>query len=254
MIKIGIIGGSGLEDPQILSNACEEEVATPYGKPTSILKHGMIKDKEVVLISRHGKHHQYSPTQVNYRANLYALKEAGVTHILATTACGSLKEEIGRAHFVVLDQFIDFTRHRINTYADNFENGIVHAPMAMPFDETLRGLFITAATQLKFPVHPKGTVVTIEGPRFSTKAESKMFQCWGADVINMSVATEAALANELKIPYAAIAMSTDYDCWKDDEAPVSWDEILKIFNQNADNVKKILIDVIGRIELHQPVR
>ena len=247
MIKIGIIGGSGLEDPQILSNVHEEEVSTPYGKPTSVLTHGIINEKEVVLISRHGKQHQYSPTEVNYRANLFALKEAGVTRILATTACGSLKEEIGRGHFVVLDQFIDFTKHRISTYADKFESSVVHTPMATPFDETLRGLFFTAATQLNFPVHPKGTVVTIEGPRFSTKAESKMFQLWGADVINMSVATEASLANELKIPYAAIAMSTDYDCWKDDEAPVSWEEILKIFYQNADNVKKILIDVIGRI-------
>ena len=236
-----------MEDPQILSNVHEEEVSTPYGKPTSVLKHGMINEKEVILISRHGKHHEYSPTEVNYRANLYALKEAGVTHILATTACGSLKEEIGRGHFVVLDQFIDFTKHRIDTYADTFENGIVHTPMAEPFDEILRGLFFSAATQLNLPVHVKGTVVTIEGPRFSTKAESKMFQRWGADVINMSVATEAALANELKIPYAAIAMSTDYDCWKDDEAPVSWEEILEIFHQNADNVKQILIEVIGRI-------
>jgi 5'-methylthioadenosine phosphorylase len=247
MIKIGIIGGSGLEDPQILSNVREEEVSTPYGKPTSPLTHGIINGKEVILIARHGKHHQYSPTEVNYRANLYALKHAEVTHILSTTACGSLKEEIGRSHFVVLDQFIDFTRHRINTYADKFETGIVHPPMATPFDETLRELLFTAATQLNFPVHPKGTVITIEGPRFSTKAESKMFKLWGADVINMSVATEAALANELKIPYAAIAMSTDYDCWKEDEPPVSWEEILKIFHQNADNVKEILIDVIGRI-------
>ena len=247
MIKIGIIGGSGLEDPQILNNVHEEEVSTPYGKPTSVLKHGMINEKEVILISRHGKHHEYSPTEVNYRANLYALKEAGVTHILATTACGSLKEEIGRGHFVVLDQFIDFTKHRINTYAEKFASGIVHVAMATPFDETLRGLFFAAARQLNFPVHPKGTVVTIEGPRFSTKAESKMFQLWGADVINMSVATEASLANELQIPYAAIAMSTDYDCWKEDEAPVSWEAVLKIFQQNADNVKKILIEVIGRI-------
>lgn len=248
MIKIGIIGGSGLEDPQLLRNVHEEEVTTPYGKPSSHLTYGIINNKEVILISRHGKQHQYSPTEVNYRANVFALKEAGATHILATTACGSLKEEIGRSHFVVLDQFIDFTKHRINTYAEKFENGIVHTPMATPFDETLRALFFTAATQLNFAVHPKGTVVTIEGPRFSTKAESKMFQRWGADVINMSVATEAALAAELKIPYAAIAMSTDYDCWKDDEPPVSWEEILKIFHLNADNVKKILIEVIGKIE------
>ncbi len=247
MLKIGIIGGSGLEDPKLLNNIREEEVSTPYGNPTSVLTHGTINDKEVVLISRHGKQHQFSPTEVNYRANMFALKEAGVTHILATTACGSLKEEIGRGHFVVLDQFIDFTKHRINTYADSFANGIVHTPMATPFDENLRELFFQSATSLGFPVHQNGTVVTIEGPRFSTKAESKMFRLWGADVINMSIATEAALANELKIPYAAIAMSTDYDCWKDDEAPVSWEEILKVFHQNADNVKRVLVDVIGRM-------
>ena len=247
MLKIGIIGGSGLEDPKLLNNIREEEVSTPYGNPTSVLTHGTINDKEVVLISRHGKQHQFSPTEVNYRANMFALKEAGVTHILATTACGSLKEEIGRGHFVILDQFIDFTKNRINTYADSFANGIVHAPMATPFDETLRELFFQSATSLGFPVHQNGTVVTIEGPRFSTKAESKMFRLWGADVINMSIATEAALANELKIPYAAIAMSTDYDCWKDDEAPVSWEEILKVFHQNADNVKGVLVDVIGRM-------
>lgn len=247
MLKIGIIGGSGLEDPKLLNNIREEEVSTPYGKPTSALTHGSLNGKEVVLLSRHGKQHQFSPTEVNYRANMYALKESGVTHILATTACGSLKEEIGRGHFVVLDQFIDFTRHRINTYADSFANGIVHTPMATPFDNTLRELLIQSADSLGFPFHQLGTVVTIEGPRFSTKAESKMFRLWGADVINMSVATEAALANELKIPYAAIAMSTDYDCWKDDEAPVSWEEILKVFHQNADNVKKLLVDLIGRM-------
>jgi 5'-methylthioadenosine phosphorylase len=247
MIKIGIIGGSGLEDPKLLTNIKEEEVSTPYGNPTSVLTHGTIKDKEVVLISRHGKQHQFSPTEVNYRANLFALKQAGVTHIVATTACGSLKEEIGRGHFVVLDQFIDFTKHRINTYADKFTNGVIHTPMATPFDENLRKLFFQSATSLNFPVHQNGTVVTIEGPRFSTKAESKMFRLWGADVINMSIATEAALANELNIPYAAIAMSTDYDCWKDDEAPVSWEDILKVFHQNADNVKKVLVEVIGRL-------
>ena len=247
MIKIGIIGGSGLEDPQFLRHVREEEVTTIYGKPTSALTHGTINGKEVVLISRHGKQHQYSPTEVNYRANVLALKEAGVTHILATTACGSLRAEIGRGHFVVLDQFIDFTKHRISTYADKFESGVVHTAMADPFDETLRGLLFASASGLNLPVHPKGTVVTIEGPRFSTRAESKMFQLWGADVINMSVATEASLANELKIPYAAIAMSTDYDCWKEDEAPVSWEEILKIFHQNASNVKQILVDVIGRM-------
>jgi 5'-methylthioadenosine phosphorylase len=247
MLKIGIIGGSGLEDPQILSNVTSTDVDTPYGKPTAPLISGTIHSKEVVLISRHGQQHQYSPTEVNYRANIFALKEAGVTHILATTACGSLKEEIGRGHFVILDQFIDFTKHRINTFAHSFKEGIVHAPMANPFNETLRALLFNTTQELNLPAHPSGTVITIEGPRFSTKAESKMFKQWGADVINMSVATEAALANEMQIPYAAIAMSTDYDCWKEDETPVSWEEVLKIFHQNADSVKKILTEAIKNI-------
>lgn len=248
MLKIGIIGGSGLEDPNLLQQITTREIDTPYGKPSSVLTIGKYDNKEVVLISRHGKQHEFSPTEVNYRANVFALKEAGVSHIIATTACGSLREEIRRGDFVMLDQFIDFTKHRINTFADSFRQGVVHAPMATPFDEALRKLLFETASELGFPVHPKGTVVTIEGPRFSTRAESNMFRLWGADVINMSVATEAALANELSIPYAAIAMCTDYDCWKTDEAPVSWEEILKIFHQNADRVKQLLVNCLGKID------
>lgn len=246
-MKIGIIGGSGLEDPQILSNASTQEFETPYGKPSAALISGNLMEKEVVLLSRHGLSHQFSPSEVNYRANIHALKQAGVTHIIATTACGSLREEIERGHFVILDQFIDFTRHRINTFADSFANGIVHTPMATPFNNRIRNKLHEAACSLNLPVHSKGTVITIEGPRFSTKAESKMFQSWGADVINMSIATEAALANELQIPYGAIAMSTDYDCWKEDETPVSWEEILNIFHQNAASVKEILKKTVAML-------
>ena len=247
IIKIGIIGGSGLENPEIMNEALSIEVSTPYGAPSGPLTEGKIAGKNVILLSRHGKTHQYAPSEVNYRANVFALKQAGCTHIIATTACGSLKEEIGRGHFVVLDQFIDFTRLRINTYADSFANGIVHTPMAEPFDQSIRNILIQSAQELLLPIHEKGTVITIEGPRFSTKAESHMFRSWGADVINMSVATEAALANELNVPYAAIAMSTDYDCWKDDEAPVSWEEILKIFHQNATKVQELLIKTISKM-------
>ncbi len=247
MVKVGIIGGSGLDDPNIIGNAEEITVETPYGSPSSALTAGKIGGVDVVIMARHGKGHRLSPTQVNYRANIHALKEAGVTHILATTACGSLREEIDRGHFVILDQFIDFTKHRITTFHESFENGAVHTGMAEPFDGELREKLFSTAKELGFPVHEKGTVVTIEGPRFSSKAESKMFRLWGADVINMSVAPEAILANEIGIPYAAIAMSTDYDCWKEDEEPVSWDEILAVFNSNADSVKKILINVVSKI-------
>lgn len=244
MTRVGIIGGSGLDDPDILKHPQIIEMETPYGPPSSDLMSGRIGETEVVILARHGRQHQFSPTQVNNRANIHALKEAGVNRILATTACGSLRNEIDRGHFVILDQFIDFTRFRKNTFADSFENGAVHTAMAHPFDEGLRASLFESATSLKLDVHESGTVVTIEGPRFSTVAESKMFRLWGADVINMSTAPEAMLANEAGIPYAAVAMSTDYDCWKEDEAPVTWDEILEVFNTNAGNVKSLLVRTI----------
>jgi 5'-methylthioadenosine phosphorylase len=244
MLKIGIIGGSGLDDPDIFKDPENLEIVTEYGNPSSFLLSGKINDIDTVILARHGRSHQYSPTQVNNRANIKALQTAGVTHIIATTACGSLRQKIDRGHLVILDQFIDFTRFRKNTFADSFENGPVHTAMARPFDEGLRKKLYETAKYLDLNVHDKGCVVTIEGPRFSTVAESKMFRIWGADVINMSTAPEAMLANEAGIPYAAIAMSTDYDCWKEDEAPVTWEEILAVFNRNADNVKKLLVKVI----------
>ena len=249
MVKIGIIGGSGLDDPSILEDAHDRVVITDYGKPSSPLKLGTIKGVEVVLLSRHGREHTIPPTKVNYRANIAALKEVGCTHILATTAVGSLREEIGRGHLVILDQFIDFTRHRSITFHDSFEpHKPEHAPMAEPFDKDLRELLIKTCKELKIFCHEKGTVVTIEGPRFSTKAESKMFRIWGADVINMSVAPEAILANEAKIPYAAVAMSTDYDSWKNDEEPVTWEMVLEIFKQNVDKVTQLLIHAIPKVK------
>lgn len=248
MLKIGIIGGSGLDDPDILKNPEELEISTEYGAPSSSLLAGKIKGVETLILARHGRNHQYSPTQVNNRANIKAFQTAGATHIIATTACGSLRKEIDRGHLVILDQFIDFTRFRKNTFVNSFENGPVHTAMAHPFDESLRQKLYKTAKQLGLDVHDKGCVVTIEGPRFSTVAESKMFRLWGADVINMSIAPEAMLANEAGIPYAAVAMSTDYDCWKEDEAPVTWDEILAVFNHNADNVKKLLVNVIAELK------
>lgn len=244
MVKIGIIGGSGLENPEILKDGRAIEVETVHGQPTAPLKVGTIAGVETVLVARHGLSHQYSPTQVNNRANITALKDIGVTHILATTACGSLRLEIERGHLVVLDQFIDFTRFRATTFHDSFAGGARHTAMAHPFAEELRQRLIGGAERLQLPVHPRGCVVTIEGPRFSTVAESKMFRLWGADVINMSTAPEAMLANEAGIPYAAVAMSTDYDCWKEDEVPVTWEEILTVFRKNAANVTGLLVEVI----------
>jgi 5'-methylthioadenosine phosphorylase len=247
MTKIGIIGGSGLDDPKMFQQQDTLSVETPYGAPSSTLAAGRIEGVEVVHLARHGKQHQFSPTEVNNRANIHAMKQAGVTHIIATTACGSLREDIGRGDLVIIDQFIDFTRHRQITFYASFENGAVHTSMADPFDAVLRKAIFESAVDLGLRVHPEGTVVTIEGPRFSTRAESRMFRLWGADVINMSIAPEAILANELEIPYAAVAMSTDYDCWKEDEAPVSWEEILSVFNQNAVNVQRLIVHAIPKI-------
>jgi 5''-deoxy-5''-methylthioadenosine phosphorylase len=239
-MKIGIIGGSGLDDPDMFSIESERTVATGYGSPSSGLKFGKIGGTDVVLLARHGVRHQYSPTQVNYRANIAALRDAGVTHILATTACGSLREDIGRGHFVVLDQFIDFTRFRKTTFFDSFENGAVHTAMPEPFDAFLRRKLYEAGKKNGLTMHEKGCVITEEGPRFATRAESKMFRIWGADVVNMSVAPEAMLANEAKIPYAAVAMATDYDSWKADEAPVTWEQINEVFARNAENMIRLL--------------
>jgi 5'-methylthioadenosine phosphorylase len=247
-MKIAIIGGSGFENPAILKNPGEIEVETPFGKPSSTFKTGNIGGVEVVLLSRHGRNHSIPPSQVNNRANIWAIQKLGCSHILATTACGSLREEIKRGDLIILDQFIDFTRHREVTFHNEFENGeLNHTPMADPFDESLRLKLIEKAEVLKINYHPAGTVITIEGPRFSTRAESKMFRLWSADVINMSVAPECILANELKIPYAAIALSTDYDCWKTDEEPVTWEEVLKVFNQNVENVIRLIVATISTL-------
>jgi 5'-methylthioadenosine phosphorylase len=248
MVKVGIIGGSGLDNPNILENAKDIDATTKFGKPSSKLKIGKIKNVEVVLVARHGRLHTIPPTQVNNRANIQALKDQGCTHIFATTACGSLRENIKRGDLVILDQFIDFTRRRQISFFEEFKPGeMKHTPMANPFDEKLRQTLIQTCKKLKIQCHEKGTVITIEGPRFSTKAESNMFRQWGADVINMSIAPEAILANEIGLPYSAIAISTDFDCWKTDEEPVTWEAILDIFKKNVDKVTNLLIEAVTKI-------
>lgn len=241
MTKIGIIGGSGLDDPKLITNFQEIGVDTPFGKPSSKLTLGQIGDNEVVIISRHGKEHSIIPSKVPYRANIWALKEQGCTHILATTACGSLKEEIKPGDFVFPDQFIDWTKQRPLTF---YVDKVVHTPMAEPFDATLRGKLVKTAKELNVAFHENGVIITIEGPRFSTKAESHLFRSFGADIINMSTVPEVILANEVNIPYQVIAMSTDYDCWRESEEAVTWDLIVARMKDNADKVKQLIVQVI----------
>jgi len=245
-LKIGIIGGSGMEDPTLISDYSKETVSTPYGDPSSELIVGNIAGVPVVILSRHGQGHSINPTNVNYRANIWSLKENGCTHILAATACGSLREQIEPGHFVFPDQFIDRTTKRINTYFDGSD--VQHVSMGDPFSSEMRNCLVRACDQLGFTYHDSGTVVTIEGPRFSTKAESIMFRSWGCDIINMSTVPEVVLARELELEYQSMAMSTDYDCWHESEDEVTMEMIYAIMEKNVKNVKKLIEQVIPLIQ------
>jgi len=244
-VMIGVVGGSGMDNPELLKDYQVKTVKTPYGDTSAPLITGTINGRPVVFLSRHNKDHSIMPTRVPYRANIWALREVGCTHILATTACGSLREEIRPGDLVFPDQFIDHTRHRALTF---HEDQVIHTPMADPFCSDLRAVLAQVATELGLTYHDHGVVITIEGPRFSSRAESKMFRLWGADVINMSTVPEVTLAREAGLCYQSIAMSTDYDCWKQDEAPVTWEMIVERMHQNADHVTKLLLATIPRIE------
>ena len=243
---IGIIGGSGMEDPTFISDYSKEAVSTPYGDPSSELILGNIANTPVAILSRHGKSHSINPSNVNYQANIWSLKEKGCTHILATTACGSLRERIEPGHFVFPDQFIDRTTKRISTYFDGSE--VKHISMGDPFSAEMRHCLVRACDKLGFAYHDSGTVVTIEGPRFSTKAESIMFRSWGCDIINMSTVPEVVLARELELEYQSMAMSTDYDCWHESEDEVTMEMIYAVMEKNVKNVKKLIEQVIPLIQ------
>ncbi len=246
MAKIGIIGGSGMDDKLNLTQVKRTKLHTPYGATSDLVMTGKFQGVEVVALPRHGADHRIMPSLVNYRANIWALRELGVTHIIATTACGSLREDIEPGHLVFLDQFIDRTVRRSQTFYEG--HAICHIPMAEPFCPQLRKLFSKVAAELKIPHHDQGTVVTIEGPRFSTRAESRMFQAWGGDVINMSTVPEVVLAREAGLCYAVIAMSTDYDCWHAAREAVTFELILKTMAANAANVLRMFPGVIRGIQ------
>lgn len=246
-VKIGIIGGSGLDNPELLEKYEEKQVETPYGKPSSKIICGKISGVDVCILSRHGKKHEIPPSLVNYRANIYALAKLGCTHILATSAVGSLREEIKPGDLVFPDQFIDFTKQRKTTFYDETGEGkVVHTAMAEPFSSELREILAKTAQEIGFRKHDKATIVVIEGPRFSTKAESFFFKNF-ADIIGMTAVPEVILANEAEIQYQTIAMSTDYDCWKEGEESVTWEMIKKRMEENADKVKQLLLRAIPKI-------
>ncbi len=244
MVKIAIIGGSGLENPEILKNSRDFIVNTYYGDV--ILKEGLINNLKVTILSRHGPEHNIAPSNINYRANILALKQIGITHILATTAVGSLREDIIPGDIVFPSQFIDFTKIRPLTFFD--KDKVVHTSLADPYCPALTQLAVKIAKKLKLKYHTSKTLVTIEGPRFSTRAESHLFRKLGADIINMSGVPETQLAREAGLCYLSVAMPTDYDCWRLNDDPVSYDAVMKIMSKNAEKVTKLIIEMIPLIK------
>lgn len=211
-IMVGVIGGTGLgEALGAMGTGRTHDVETPFGKPSAPIVTTEVGGVPVALLARHGLGHMFSPSQVPYRANIFALKKLGVTHILAGSACGSLREEIAPKHLVIPDQVIDKTFRRPSTF---FEEFVVHAEFAHPFSPELRKVLLDLAPQVKTKVHDGATYVAMEGPQFSTRAESLLHKSWGAHVIGMTLMPEAKLAREAEIGYAAICLPTDYDCWK----------------------------------------
>ena len=235
---LGVLGGSGLYEIDGLENAREEQISSPWGEPSGSVMRGNMGDVELVFMPRHGKGHRLSPTHVNYQANIDVLKRAGVTDILSISAVGSLQQQYAPGHFVFIDQFTDRTFAREKSF---FGDGCVaHVSMAHPICERLSQLAYEAGQAVGAPCHKGGTYMVMEGPQFSTFAESQLYRSWGCDVIGMTNMPEAKLAREAEIPYATVAMVTDYDCWHEEEDDVSVENVLKIMAANSSNAKELI--------------
>ncbi|MEM2922756.1 MAG: S-methyl-5'-thioadenosine phosphorylase [Candidatus Bathyarchaeia archaeon] len=241
--EIAVIGGTGVYETGILEDREEVKIFTPYGAPSDLITLGMYKGRRVAFIPRHGKGHQIPPHKINNRANIWALKELGVQRIIASSAVGSLREDYAPGDFVFTDQFID----RIKTRADTFYEGgrICHISAADPICPQLHSFFIDFSKRLGLKVHPTGTYVCIEGPRFSTRAESRLYRSWNADIVGMTLYPECILAREAEICYVSVGMVTDYDVWA--EKPVSAMEIIDTMNRNAANFKKLIMESIPNL-------
>ncbi|XP_043255259.1 S-methyl-5'-thioadenosine phosphorylase [Colletes gigas] len=247
-VKVGIIGGSGLNDPQNQILNCSTittrlAAKNDFGVPSSNLYHGNINGVDVVLLSRHGPGHTISPTGVNYRANIEALRLAGCTHILATAACGSLQEFICKGQLVIPDSFIDRTIKRHVTFYDGTSPkypGVCHMPMEPAFNPETSNILLEVGKELGYEVKNGGTIVAIEGPRFSSKAESNALRLWGGDLVGMTTCPEVYLAKEAGLLYAIIAMATDYDCWRDCGDNVHASDVVQVFKNNIVKVTNLL--------------
>lgn len=251
--KIGIIGGSGLYKMDSLKDVEEVKIDTPFGSPSDVLIVGTLEGTRVAFLARHGRNHTLLPSELPFRANIYAMKQLGVEYIISASAVGSLKEEVKPLDLVVPNQFIDRTKNRISTF---FGEGIVaHIAFADPVCHQLAGVLASAIADLNLPdvtLHRGGTYICMEGPAFSTKAESNLYRSWGATVIGMTNLPEAKLAKEAEIAYATLALVTDYDCWHPDHASVTVEMVIGNLQRNAVNAQKVIQETVRRLSQNPP--
>ena len=244
-MKVGIIGGSGLYNLKELEKVENVQLDTPFGKPSSDFLTGEVHDIPVIFIPRHGLGHALLPTEIPFRANIWGLKKLGVTHLISVGAVGSLKEEIIPGHMVFPDQFIDLTRHRTSTF---FGNGVVaHVQFGDPVCPKLCEKLVQAAQTVGANMHLGGTYICMEGPAFSSRAESLLYRSWGADVIGMTNAQEAKLAREAEMAFASIALATDYDCWHVSESEVNVEDIIKVMHENVETARRIIVETLRNL-------
>lgn len=244
-MKLAVIGGSGLYQMDQLTDAVEKEQETPYGSPSAPIVSGRIGAQEVLFLPRHGRAHQIPPHQLNYRANICALKLLGATHLLSVSAVGSMKEAITPGDVVVVDQFLDFTKGRVRSF---FEDGIVaHVGLADPVCAELSAAVGTAAEEAGARVHRGGSYVCIEGPQFSTRAESEMYRGFGVSAIGMTAMPEVRLAREAQLPYSLLALATDYDCWHASEEDVSVEAVIAVLKRNAAIARQTIVNLCAAL-------
>lgn len=248
MTKIGIILGVGVDINHTLKGTKEHFLDTPYGKPSAKIFTGKINDIEVVILRRNGKEDEIPAFKVNYKANIFAMNYMGCSHILATSVCASLQEEIEVGEFVVFDQFIDLTTHREMTFSDKVDlEKLNHSAFNKPFSDSIRDCLIETAVIKGYTIHTKGTVLAVDGPRQSTRAESNLFRKWGADVVNTTTGPEAILSFELGIEYGAISLCTYFDTWRTDIEPARRDEKNAVIENNKDKLIELLLAGIEKI-------
>jgi 5'-methylthioadenosine phosphorylase len=239
---LGIIGGSGLYELERLTDVEKLETTTPFGAPSDAMIAGTIGRTRLLFLPRHGRGHRIAPHRINYRANVLALKMAGAEQILSVSAVGSMKEDIHPGDMIIVDQFIDRTRHRIDTFFD--DDGVVaHVEFAKPIDAQLASSLAGAAKRAGATVHEGGVYLCMEGPQFSTRAESDLYRSWGASVIGMTNLPEARLAREAELPYATLAMATDYDCWREGHDAVTVDAVIAVMQGNVAKAKEIIVEL-----------